>query len=456
MRVDSASTGGDTVIELSAPGPYRPRTAARMRAVVLGVEHPRGVAVVRSLGRRGIRVVAVERDTAARGLRSRYLSRTLLVNDDPAETVAALESLGHDGGGLLIPTNDHFLVVVSQHFDRLARLFSITVPPWNVLERILDKPSCYGLAQQAGLRTPRFFMPRDSAELDQILATLDFKTQRYILSVRIPRGTAVDARTGRMTKVAGEDADSVRRGCLEIAARIREFPMIAEVVPGRSDRCVGVSMVVDRNHAPVVSYCVRRLQLYLYALDSGFIHPYELGANVYCESVRDDEAVEAAKRFVRSAEYYGAMTVEFRRDARDGQLTLIKADPRVVRATSLSTALGIDVPTALYRAFTEDRQDVAPAYPEGIAWIWLTWYLETVWRNRTRTSLARQLWAVLKNIRRLRSFAYLSLRDPIPGVVDAVRLARRAGYAIGRAALPPHSTIGKLVRVARRHWAVRA
>jgi predicted ATP-grasp superfamily ATP-dependent carboligase len=262
----------------------------------------------------------------------------------------------------------------------------------NVLERILDKPSCYGLAQQAGLRTPRFFMPRDSAELDQILELLDFEAQWYILSVRIPRGTAADAQTGRMTRVAGEDADSVRRACVEVGARTGELPMIAEAVPGRSDRCVGVSMVVDRNHVPVVSYCVRRLQLFLYARDSGFIHPYELGANVYCESVRDDEAVEAATRFVRSAAFYGAITAEFRRDARDGGLRLIKADPRVVRATSLSAVLGLDLPTALYRAFTDDRQDVVSTYPEGIAWMWPTWYLETVWQHRTRTPLARQRW----------------------------------------------------------------
>ena len=44
--------------------------------------------------------------------------------------------------------------------------------------------------------------------------------------------------------------------------------------------------------------------------------------------------------------------MEFRRDPRDERLTLIKADPRFVRATSLSTALGRDLPTAVYRVFT--------------------------------------------------------------------------------------------------------
>jgi hypothetical protein len=69
---------------------------------------------------------------------------------------------------------------------------------------------------------------------------------------------------------------------------------------------------------------------------------------VYCESVHDDEAIEAATRFVHEARFYGAITVAFRRDVRDEGLTLIEVDPRVVRATSLSTALGLDVPAALY------------------------------------------------------------------------------------------------------------
>jgi len=435
----------------------------RVPAVVLGVEHPRGVAVVRSLGRRGVPVVAVERDTEARGLWSRYLSGTLLVSNDAEETVTALESLGRERGGLLIPTTDPFLVLVSEHFDRLARCFSITVPPWHVLEQLLDKPSCYRLAQQAGLATPRFYEPKDAAELDRLVSTLDFEAHRYILSIKTPRGTAADLRTGRMTKVAGDNAESVRQGCLDIAARTGEFPMIAEVIPGRSDGCVGVTMVVDRSHRAVISYCVRRLQLFLYALDSGFIHPYELGANVYCESVRDDEAVEAATRFVQAAGFYGAITVEFRRDTTSGRLVLIKADPRVVRATSLSSALGLDVPTALYSVFTGERHAVARIYPERIAWIWLTWYLDTIWQNRTRVPLRVQLWAVLKNAHRLRAFAYLSLRDPLPGVVDAFRLTQRvsvnATRAALRAALPENTTLGKLARAAKRRfmlWRERA
>jgi predicted ATP-grasp superfamily ATP-dependent carboligase len=433
--------------------------ATRPRALVLGIEHPRGIAVVRSLGRRGIPVVGVERDPEARGRGSRYLQQVVMVEDGDAHTLSALEALAAAPADLLIPTNDHFLSLVSRHWTRLARHFTLTVPPWDVLERLMDKPSCYRLAEGTGLRTPRFVVPGDPAELDAAVSALDLGAQRYILSVRLPGDVPADSATGRMTTVAGEDAEAVRARCLAIAARTGELPMIVEVVPGRSDRCVGVSMVVGRDQVPVVAYCVRRLQLRLYASDSSFVHPYELGANVYCESVRDDEAIEATTRFVRAARFYGAITVEFRRDARDEGLTLIKVDPRVVRATSLSSALGLDVPAALYDVFTGAARPAAAGYPERVAWMWPAWYLHTVGQNRGRASLARQLWAVARNAHRIRAFAYLSVRDPRPALADLAQFARYWRASLRRwlagTVLPPTSARGIVARGLRRRWPAR-
>ena len=428
--------------------------AARPRALVLGIEHPRAIAVVRSLGRRGIPVVGVERDPQARGRGSRYLQQVVMVQGGDERTLSALEALAAAPGDLLVPTNDHFLALVSRHWTRLARCFTLTVPPWDVLEPLMDKPTCYRLAETVGLRTPRVIVPGNAAELDAAVSTLDLGAQRYILSVRLPGDIPADPATGRMTTVAGEEAEAVRARCLAIAARTGEMPMIVEVVPGRSDRCVGVSMVVDRDQVPVVAYCVRRLQLRLYASDSRFVHPYELGANVYCESVRDDEAIEAACRFVRRARFYGAITVEFRRDARDEGLTLIKVDPRVVRATSLSSALGLDVPSALYDVFTGGPRPVATGYREGVAWMWPAWYLHTVGQNRARASLVRQLWAVIRNAHRIRAFAYLSVRDPRPALADLAQFAGHWRASLRRwvagTVLPPTSTLGIVARGLRR------
>jgi len=91
--------------------------ATRPRALVLGIEHPRGIAVVRSLGRRGISVVGVERDPDARGRGSRYLRQVVVVEGGDTGTLAALEAPAAAPSDLLIPTNDHFLSLVSRHIS---------------------------------------------------------------------------------------------------------------------------------------------------------------------------------------------------------------------------------------------------------------------------------------------------------------------------------------------------
>ena len=133
---------------------------------------------------------------------------------------------------------------------------------------------------------------------------------------------------------------------------------------------------------------------------------------------------------MKHTQFYGPITVEFRRDARDLSLKFLKADPRVVNAIGLSTALGMDVPLALYRYFAEGRSSEQKAYRDGVAWIWLGPYVYTLIKNRADNPIRRQLMSALKWIPRVKAFGYLSLRDRKPvyrvltqGVATAFRRA---------------------------------
>ncbi|MBI4572562.1 MAG: hypothetical protein HY713_04650 [candidate division NC10 bacterium] len=393
------------------------------KAIVLGLGHPRSYATIRSLAKAGVPVVAVHHQHRVHA-HSRYLAAALRFSANPDEQLVFLERLGEEEGALLFPTNDEYLVLVSKNIARLSRRFILSTPPWEILRHLMEKTRCYKIAQEAGVRTPTFYRPRDSGELNEIVRRLDLRECQYILKTDVTTVPA-DARTRRFSKAAGSDAASIAVNCLEIFSRLGEFPIIEEVVPGRADRCIGVHMVVDRNHEPLMTFCVRRLKLSTYSTGGQFIHPYDAGANVYCESVHDDEAAEAARRFVRRAEYYGPITVEFRRDPRNETLTFIKADPRVVRATGLSTALGLDIPTAVYRLFTGQAVRVPNSYPDGVAWLWPTAYLTTLWRNRSNRSLLRELATLLRSFRRIKAFAQGDIRDPMPLVAAAGRMVGR-------------------------------
>ncbi len=402
-------------------GPGGARGASNPPAIVLGVEHPRGVAVVRSLARAKVPVVAVDHVKRPQGFYSRYPGRSLRVGADPADQLALLDRLGQEGGGVLIATNDHYLVLVAQNYDRLARSFVLTTPRRQILEAVMGRSPAYEIARRVQIAVPVCFEPGDVEDMRRVVAGLDFANQHYLLKTRVDRGHPADLQTRRYTKVAGPDAGAVESSCLEIFARSGGFPTIEEVVPAEADRCIGVAMVAGHDHEPVLSYCVRRLKLFTYSRGGGFVHPYELGANVYCESVHDPEAREAAARFVREARYTGPITVEFRRNSINDRLTFIKADPRAVRATALSTALGLDVPQALYRVALGQAVAYSESYPDQRAWLWLVPYIQTLWRHRSNRGVRSELVSLARNCRNLGAEAYLDWRDPLPFLMEVAR-----------------------------------
>jgi predicted ATP-grasp superfamily ATP-dependent carboligase len=392
--------------------------ARRERAIILGGEHPRALAFVQSLGRAGIEVLVVHYHKSPLSFYSRYAARTFAIEDTDAAALKLLDELA-PGGGMIVATNDRYMVFAARHYRALARNYILTTPPWETLRTMIDLSRFYHAARACGLDTPEFFKPGDEREMRDYIAGLDFR-HSYLL--RTPPATEpADAATGRFTKVAGDSAAEAMDNSLEIYRRLGDFPLIVKVVPGEADRCIGVSMVVDRSGGVSALHAIRRLKLFTYSSGGRFLHPYSLGSNVFCESAHDDEAAAAATRLVRRMGYFGPITLEFRRDLSDGKLVLIKADPRPVRATALSRALGCDLPLALYRVFTGGKAEAAPAYADGVAWLWMSQYLSSLASNRSNRPVARELLALALKFRSIKAIANYSSGDPMPLVVELKR-----------------------------------
>jgi predicted ATP-grasp superfamily ATP-dependent carboligase len=393
------------------------------RVVILGMaHHPRIVGAIQSLGRAGIRVSAVDCKPPAHRGYSRYLKERLLIEPGFDNALNFLESLGEKGRGVLMPVNDDYLIMVAKNYQRLSRHFVLTTPPWDTLEKAMDLSKCYTIARSVGLKTPEFFKPSDHQSMKTIVKKLDVENHHYLLKT-MPGSEPAELSNGRYTKLGGLTRALIEANCLEIFSRLGEFPTIVQVVPGEADQCIGVSMVVDHDHRPILSYCVKRLRLYTYSRNYTYptgelAHPYELGANVYCESIRDAEATAAAERMLRAVGYVGAVTVEFRRNLTDNSLTLIKCDPRFVRATSLSKALGLDMTMAVYKMYTNESVQLPERYPEGIAWIWFSQYLEALWNNRDNLAVRKELFSLAKQFHRIKAYAFLDSHDPVPFFAD--------------------------------------
>ena len=138
-------------------------------AVVVEVAWVNGLAAIRSLGRRGLRVLAVDHRPYALGFRSRYAEPRLAPDplDDEDGFVAALRSLAEETDDVLpvFPTHDEHVNAIARHADVLAERYRFPFPSWEVLERIQSKRHQLETAESIGFPVPRTFHPgsRDEA-----------------------------------------------------------------------------------------------------------------------------------------------------------------------------------------------------------------------------------------------------------------------------------------------------
>src|SRR5215203_2887885 len=127
-------------------------------AVVTGASY-RALAVVRSLGRRGVPVRVVRSDEHALATASRYAGGPLawpLDGPDSARVDYLLELAEREGldGWVLIPTHDEEAALVARHHARLAERYRLTTPSWEILRAAYDKRRTHELGEGLGLVQP--------------------------------------------------------------------------------------------------------------------------------------------------------------------------------------------------------------------------------------------------------------------------------------------------------------
>src|SRR3954470_11598404 len=128
-------------------------------AVVTSCEYPNGLAAIRSLGRRGIDVVAVDDDRRAIGMRSRYVRPVLAPSPmrDVRGFITSLVELGDtfDSPPVFFATSDPVLRAVAENRDVLGDRYLYTFPAWDTLGPTQDKWFQLRTARAVGVPVPR-------------------------------------------------------------------------------------------------------------------------------------------------------------------------------------------------------------------------------------------------------------------------------------------------------------
>jgi len=388
-----------------------PRKRRGIGALVMDADY-RGLAVVRSLGRHGIPVWVLEHGDQLLATLSRYNRRTLRwPSQDEDEKVNFLVNLADRESirdWVLFPTGDEGAALVARHHKTLGEYFQLTTPPWDVLRWSYDKRLAYRLADKVGVGYPRTIYP---ANRDEVAAS------EFVYPVILK--PAYRSRFNRFTASKAWRVDTRE----QLLARYDEAKtlvdpgtlMIQEFIPGRGESQFSYTALCQDGQ-PIASLSARRTRQI----------PMDFGrASTFVETVDDPATSVTAGRLLGALRYTGIVEIEFKRDARDGELKLLDINPRVWGWHSLCRSAGVDYPYLLW-LHTIGEPVPATKAAVGVRWVRMSTDAPTAIREVLHGRLS--LREYLRSIRPPLAPAIYASDDPWPGVLEIPLLA----YLVGK------------------------
>ncbi|MDQ3859186.1 MAG: hypothetical protein M3327_12220 [Actinomycetota bacterium] len=369
-------------------------------AVVVEVGWVNGLAAVRSLGRRGVRVVAVDHRPSALGLKSRYAERAIAPDPvaDEERFVRFLSELGErlDEPAPIFPTHDEHLNAIARNAEAISDAYRYPFPSWRLLERIQRKREQLEAAESIGIPVPR---TRHPATADEARAAGE--ELGYPVFVK-PSSPIAFKRRFRRQAFRCENADELDAAYGRTAAF---EPIVQEALPGGDDELYTLGTYVAPDGTPLGVFCGRKLR----QTRNG------MGTCRVGESVWVDEVVDEGLRLLRELRFHGISQVEFKRDPRDGRYKLIEVNPRLWQWHGLAAACGVDLPWIAYRDLT--GRTPAPARMRD---------------ERKRWAITLMAGSPPALQRPPYVDAVLALDDPLPGLAQLSRAGRNvlSGAAI--------------------------
>jgi D-aspartate ligase len=319
-------------------------------AVVVDVGWVNGLAAIRSLGRAGARVLALDHRRGALGFRSRYAEPVLTPDPQDEEAfVSFLAGLELDAPAPLFATHDEPLNAIARAAGRLGERFLYPFPRWELLSRIQDKRSQLEAAEAAGIPVPRTAHPGSAGE-----ARIAAEELGWPVLVKPSSTEGFKRRFGKQAFRCETGAE------VERAYRDAEpyTPMIQEVVPGGDGELYTLGSYLARGGEPLGVFCGRKLRQ----------TPAGVGTCRVGEAIWVEEVVEQGLMLLRALDFHGLSQVEFKRDARDGSFRLMEVNPRLWQWHGLASACGVDLPVIAYRDLTGERLEPVSANGSRKRW----------------------------------------------------------------------------------------
>jgi predicted ATP-grasp superfamily ATP-dependent carboligase len=384
--------------------------------IVLDADERQSLVSIRSLGRAGIAVGALESRAGVPAFSSRWCRLSGLVPstvvDSDAFTDAVIRWVERYSPRVVICASDGSIAALRRRREDLERQTRLALASERALDIAVSKPRTLALAEDLGIRVPRAATLRQLANLRAAAEEVGFP-----LVVK-PTESWVHCGSGgaRLTSKVVVNLDEAARAS-EAVLRLGCPVILQEWLPG-SREAISVFRARRRIWARFAQLAIR-------------MHPPLGGTSVTRLSIPlPADITSAAERLVDGADLDGYSEIEFRRDSA-GRAVLMEINPRLSASVEIAVRAGVDFPFLLYTWVTDGSLRAVPTYRVGLRMRWLggdmRWLYATL-RNQHRPDvepIGRALLQFFGDFLRPARYDYLAMDDLRPAFVASAMFARR-------------------------------
>ncbi|MCK4534751.1 MAG: ATP-grasp domain-containing protein [Syntrophobacterales bacterium] len=366
--------------------------------------------VARNLARYGVKVCVLSAEICEAQF-SRYVHHFLRcppVEDEEAfvEYLLKIAKQEHLEGWVLFASNDQYLRILARNRSLLARHYVITVPSWEIVRFLYDKRLTYSLAKKAGIPIPETHRPVDLNEL--LSLDIDFPV---VLKPAVTHRLIAAAQS----KAYRADNRQELQNLYEQMCRLigPGDVLVQEFIPGGAAALFSFAGYF-KNGDLVAGLSVKRLRQY----------PMEFGKlSTFVEVVNNPELEKLATRLLRPIGYTGLAEVEFMWNEKHARFELLEVNARFWAWHELTIVAGLVLPSLAFADALGKRIPVGSTR-DGTQLIHLLTDMYVAGQEIYLGKLTVRQY--LASLRGAPTFAVLSLKDPLPFIVEAFFLLHRA------------------------------
>ena len=398
-------------------------------AVVVGIDTPIGLTVVRDLGQAGIAVTGIGRSAMALGLRSRYLARGLVRPKDSAAFIAQLAQLGLElGPACLFAVSENDITFLNAHREQLPG-YTFMFADQARMDSVLNKDQTYAAAARVGIRTPRTEQPSSLPDVERLGTELRFPV---VLKWANPHEVAA------RLNAAGLALDKTHYcyTASDLLAYLTPYET-AGVYPLVQEYCAGYGLgqfVLMKDGQAHYTFQHRRVHEW----------PPEGGFSSMCESLPGDAhgaLMAQSVALLRELRWEGIAMVEYRYDPHTNEAALMEVNGRFWGSLPLAWHAGARFPSMMHTLWGRGEPLAPTPYKSGVRCRYMIPETKRLLRilfgqhkiadKSLRFARLPELAGYLVQFVRPRSTYYVfTLQDTRPFFSDLGQMLKKAGGAL--------------------------